>query len=279
MDQSDLRRPRRRRILAARLVDEPLSRYVLGFEGHFASLAVSIALVAAAVVIAPAAPSFAHPTERELRDAFDERQRCEADVASADRIDPAHLGMSEADLRRAVEELRQDPLPGESDLRTEQGPIRWVRDAAGGVARIEYESWHDRVYRIRWQLSAAFERPVLDELARRGRTCFGVPEFDQTFEAEPGSPRATLRRIGWIHGDRRIELRQLHPLRGGRVFLSVTTSATIREIGAAGLAGFPEPDRSESWWRRPTAPPRPATAEERKQLGDAFVRLLSQLDH
>ena len=118
-----------------------------------------------------------------------------------------------------------------------------------------------------------------DELLGRARKCFGRPEYDQTFEAEPGSSAATLRRIAWSHDERRIELRQLHPLRGGPVFLSVSAAAALRELGAAGLAPFPEPARSEPWWQRSLAPPKPLEPEESAALGDAFVRLLAQLDH
>lgn len=224
-------------------------------------------------------PGFAHPTDSELREAHEARQRCEATIPLEEQIDPARLGMSEAELRAAVAGLRRDPPAEQADPRTEQGLTRWVLDASAALAGIEYELWQGSVYRIRWRLPVKFERPVLDELVRRGSICFGPPDYDQKFEAEPGSPVATLRRIGWTHGDRRIELRQLHPLRGGPVYLSVTRSAVLREIGAAKLTPFPVPDRSGPWWQRSMQALRPATDEEQKKLGSAFLGLLSQLDH
>jgi hypothetical protein len=237
-------------------------------------------MVSAVVGLAiPTTSVHAHPTDLELRQAFEELALCESDSAPADRVDAARLGMTESELRQAVDGLRRDPPASEADSDSERGPVRWLRDAQGELQGVEYESWQDRVYRIRWQLSPSFERPVFGEFLRRAEICFGTPEYDQTFEAEPGSPKATLRRVAWIHGDRRIELRQLHPLRGDRVYLTITTSETLREIAAAGFRVFPEPDRSEPWWRRPTQAPRPATADERDALGRRFAALLSQLDH
>ncbi len=229
-------------------------------------------------MLAAALPVVAHPSDRELQQAREERERCAADPAPADPVDAGRLAMSEAELRSAVEGLRQEPAAG-TDPREARGLERYVRQATDPLAGVEYELWQDRVYRIRWRLATSFERPVLDELSRRARTCFGEPEYDQTFEAEPGSPKATLRRIGWRHGDRQIELRQLHPLRGGPVYLSVSRRATLREIGTAGVVPFSEPDRSAPWWQRSLEAPRPVTPEEREELGLAVLGLLSQLDH
>ena len=230
------------------------------------------------MLIAAAQAGVAHPTEETLRGARAERAACEVDVPAAERVDPARLGMSLAQLREAVGPLQQDPEPA-AGAETNDAPTRWLRDAGGDLARVEYELFRDSVYRIRWQLSPEYERPALDGLSRRAQRCFGAPRFDQKFEAEPGSPAATLRRIGWTHGERRIELRQLHPLRGGPVFLSISSNTALRALGKAGHAPFPEPDRSEPWWQRETSPLEPVTAEEQSALDDRFARLLAQLDH
>lgn len=237
----------------------------------------------------PTAAVRAHPSEVEMLRASAERELCEPDVtnvtnvAEVARVDPVRLGMTESDLVIVALGAHRDPSvdapEAEARATSMTRPIRWERAADGDLQRVEYESWQQRVYRIRWQLADAFERPVFDEFVRRGEICFGSPEYDQTFEAEPGSAKATLRRVAWRHGERLIELRQLHPLRGGPVYLTVTTVETIREIAAAGSRAFPDPDRSEPWWRRPTEQVRPATDEERETLGGRFARLLSQVDH
>lgn len=226
-------------------------------------------------------PAHAHPTDHEIREAWEDRQRCESGVARGERVDSARLGMTNAELQVAVEGLQPDPTvaPEISEPLLEKGLRRWIRQASGELQTVEYELWQDRVYRIRWRLGKSFERPMLDEFARHGETCFGRPEFDQTFEAEPGSPAATLRRIGWIHDKRRVEIRQLHPLRGGPVYLTVSDGPILRELGVAGLGPFPEPSKSKPWWQRSTAPLSPVSAEEQHELGQAFLGLLSQLDH
>lgn len=235
-----------------------------------------IRVCAVAILVATAQSALAHPTDSELRAAREERKRCEAEVAAAARIDPVQLGTSEQELQAAVAGLRIEAERGAAAAKELK---RWTRTASGDVAQVQYELFDDRIYRIRWQLAKRFERPVLDELIGRARKCFGRPEYDQTFEAEPGSSAATLRRIVWNHDERRIELRQLHPLRGGPVFLSVSAAPTLRELGTAGLAPFPEPARSAPWWQRSLEPPKPVEPEESAALGDAFVQLLAQLDH
>lgn len=187
--------------------------------------------------------------------------------------------MSSAELRSAVKDLRQDPPTAEPDERAERGLTRWVSDGRGDLSSVEYELWQDRVYRIRWRLSEDFERPVIDVYSDRAKVCFGRPDYDQKFEAEPGSGHATFHRIGWTHGERRIEVRQLHPLRGGPVYLSVSDNAILREVSSSSVAMFPEPERSAPWWQRSMRLPEPASEEERERLGSSFLLLLSQLDH
>lgn len=231
-------------------------------------------------------PAISHPTDRELLDAQAEARRCVADTAASARLDPIRIGTTVEALRARFDEAELGlqvagaPTPGsESIPAPSERPARFERESAGNLARVEYESWRGSVYRIRWRLADRFERPMLDEFSRRASTCFGPPEFDQTFRAEPGSADATIRRIGWTHGERRIELRQLHPLRGGPVYLTVTSEKTMRALARAGLSGFPPPRSTEPWWRRSLEAPRPVAPEERKRLGDAFQGLLSQLDH
>lgn len=221
----------------------------------------------------------AHPTDLELHRAYEERQLCETSIAAVERVDPVRLGMREDELKAAVEGLRRESPASDSVAAADVDPVRWIWEPGHELLSVEYEVWHGRVYRIRWQLAEDFERPVFDELRRRGDLCFGPPDHDQIFEAKPGSPKATLRRVTWSHGDRRIELRQLHPLHGGPVYLTIQLTEPRREIAASGARAAPDPDRTGPWWRRPAAPLRPATDAEREALGNRFAKLLAQLDH
>lgn len=216
----------------------------------------------------------AHPTDEALHAAAAERAQCAGSVADESaRLDRARIGMSEADLREQVGPLLPPVTkPG-------AGPRRLSREATAPLSRVEYDLMDGTVYAIRWRLDTSFERPVLDELVRRAGVCLGRAEYDQTIEAEPGSADATLRRIGWKHGDRMIELRQLHPLHGGAVYLTVRSNERIRAMGEAGMAPLPEPDRSAPWWQRSIKPVELADEGERKRLGDRFTALLTQLDH
>lgn len=231
----------------------------------------------------------AHPTDEQILESLADRRACSSgdagdagDSRDDTGIDPVRLGMVEAELRARVTGLRRDPAP-------ESAPDRddlqlWSRDIdveseSEDVARIQYELWQGRVYRIRWRLAPAFERPIFDELAERGRFCLGAVDLDQTFEAEPGSAEATLRRVVWTHADRRIELRQLHPLAGGPVYLSATDLEALRAIGSAERAPFPDPSRSAPWWTRSLRPPKPVAAEERGRLGRRFLVLIGELSH
>ena len=236
-------------------------------------------LVGLALGLVAASAPRAHPTPEALRQASEERARCERPPEDSVPVDAGRIAMSLKALRAAVPELAPDAA-GESPTVDSGSDLLQLSRAAGeGLSRVEYDLWQGRVYRIRWRLAERFERPVMDELARVGRICLGRPEYDQTIEAEPGSPVATLRRVGWRHDERRIELRQLHPLGGGPVYLSVTHAPTLREMGASGRPPPPEPDRTGAWWKRPTKRPRPVTDEERAALGRAFLDLLAQLDH
>jgi len=260
--------------------------------------------------------ALAHPTDEQVLESLENRRACnprhEGKSPDETEIDPIRLGMTETELRARVAGLRRDTgvgiAPGTDAVpETHPGlhsgmhsgmhpdahadtdePQRWSRDverddegrgAGDDVVRIQYELWQGRVYRIRWRLAPAFERPIFDELAERGRFCLGTADLDQTFEAEPGSAEATLRRVVWTHEDRRIELRQLHPLGGGPVYLSATDLAALRAMGAAERAPFPDPSRSAPWWQRSLRPPKPADPEERAHLGRRFLALIGELSH
>lgn len=265
---------------------------------------ISVWWVIASLAVAPLAAlaALAHPTDQQILESLADRRACdtghEGERPDGMEIDPARLGMTEAELRARVAGLRRDTVLGTS---SETDALqRWSRevgtgvegedgngtedgkkagDEAGDVVLIQYELWQGRVYRIRWRLAPAFERPIFDELAERGRFCLGEADLDQTFEAEPGSADATLRRVVWTHESRRIELRQLHPLGGGPVYLSATDVATLRAIGAEERAPFPDPSRSAPWWTRSLRPPKPAAPEERARLGKRFLSLIGELSH
>jgi hypothetical protein len=251
--------------------------------------------------VAPVA-ALAHPTDQQILESLADRRACESGHGSKSpdgtEIDPARLGMTEAALRAHVAGLRRDDALGTSpetdalqrwsrevgtgtdtDTDTDIDTSAEGKDGDGDVVLIQYELWQGRVYRIRWRLAPAFERPIFDELAERGRFCLGTVDLDQTFEAEPGSAEATLRRVVWTHESRRIELRQLHPLGGGPVYLSVTDLEALRAIGAAERAPFPDPSRSAPWWTRSLRPPKPADPEERARLGRRFLALIGEFSH
>lgn len=255
-----------------------MARIALGVALGLASVAVTSFEVAA------------HPTDREILDTMADRRACEAsargeDGASIDSM--VRLGMTEAELRASVAGLERD---SSASVGEEDDLQRWVLEVSGDpsrgssagvseVSEVQYELWLGRLYRIRWRLAPSFERPIFDELVARGELCLGPVDLDQTFEAEPGSSDATLRRARWTHGDLRIELRQLHPLAGGPVYLSATDSRALREMGAAGRAPFPSPSQTAPWWMRSARVPEPPTAQERKRLGQRFLRLIGDLSH
>lgn len=261
------------------------------------------AVASVALTLVPAlAPlgARAHPTDEQILESIADRRACdsghEGKSPDGTNIDPARLGMTETELRARVAGVRRnthvgrspytgtgtdtDPEPGTDELQ------RWSRDVDPendgqdeDIVLIQYELWQGRVYRIRWRLAPAFERPIFEELAERGRFCLGTADLDQTFEAEPGSAQATLRRVVWTHENRRIELRQLHPLGGGPVYLSATDLEALRAMGAAERAPFPDPSRSGPWWTRSLRPPKPADPGERAQLGRRFLALIGELSH
>ncbi len=103
-----------------------------------------------------------------------------------------------------------------------------------------------------------------------------VPIQYQLIEGKFGSGRATLRRAAWRSGTRSLEVRQLNPLVGGPVFLTLSDQAKIRSILASGGTAAPEPDSIGPWWQKPVNPSAPLTVRERKALLAAFDVVLAR---
>ena len=211
--------------------------------------------------------AFGHPSP-ESREA---RALCARTVPSKARLDPVDLGQSEGSLREAFgRALTGEPQCGSSRL--------WRTHFGDDVAVFEYDLHAGRVYRIRWRLAERFEVPALDVLLARGRVCFGPPAYDQTLEPKVGHPRPVVRRIGWRHGGRRVELRQVNPLTGGPVYLSIADETALEAANKAGAEPPVASTPAGSWWRQPRRTRIPGKAE-RRALGDAFGVLLAELDH
>jgi hypothetical protein len=230
----------------------------------------------------------AHPTDEELARAHEDRRVCSQEIPAEALLDPVRLGLAEEALRALFGEAL---TPGEMDEPegSEGGgdaprpgavaPQRLERQGEGDVSRVAYELWEGRVYRIRWRLAPHFERPLLDALIERARTCWGRPEHDQTILAEPGVAEASLRRVTWQRGDRSVEVRQLHPLRGGPLYLTTTDLETVRAMGRAGVGPLGPPEWTGPWWARGAAPVVLAEREETQRLSHAFVHLLAHVDY
>jgi hypothetical protein len=144
---------------------------------------------------------------------------------------------------------------------------------------VEYELFRGAIYRIRWQLADRFEAPILDDLLHQAEHCYGPPKYDQTIEAKIGSGEATRRRIGWQHTGRLLEVRQLNPLAGGPIYLTVTDLAASHDLIAARGSLAPEPERrAEPWWKRSGGAPKVPSDQVRSQLVRAFAATLSMTD-
>lgn len=256
----------------------------------------------ALLLAVPAAPLRAHdtgsPHEAPVVDLRD---------TGSGPLDPARLGTSENRLRELFgEALRETPIDkprplleqirersalaaGEAEAETSDGDteaadrfpgqVRLTRPVdRAGLHLAQYELFDEKVYRIRWQLAEPFERPIMDALVAVATAQLGPPAYDQLLKAKLGSPKAELRRAGWRRGDRTLEVRQLHPLYGGPVYLSVTDGATAGEILASQGSPMPEPDSTGPWRERTRAEPKALTPYERETLANAFRALLAQAD-
>ena len=247
-----------------------------------AGLALVAVLVAAP--LASLAEPFAEPArlgmpEAELRALFG-ASLSEVDVRTAR---PAHLPVEESggahDGDGEAGEGADAPSPrkaGEGDASPYRDQTRLARRVAeGDVRRVEYDLHAGRVVRIRWRLAERFEQPVMDALVARLSARLGPSDYDQTIEARLGSGKATLRRAGWTTGERGLEVRQLHPLTGGPLFVARSDLAALRQIVSAGGVVMPEPDTSEAWWRRPQAEPRLPTSKEIEERVAAVEALVA----
>jgi hypothetical protein len=86
------------------------------------------------------------------------------------------------------------------------------------------------------------------------------------------------RRTGWRRGSHTLEVRQLHPVTGGPVYLTLSDETAIREIIAARGAVQYEPDSIGPWWEKPVKRPTPLTHEESHSLPRSIDALLGQID-
>lgn len=156
------------------------------------------------------------------------------------------------------------------------GQLRLVRaPKQGSIRRVEYELFHNSVYRVRWQLALRFERPIMAALVANLTAQFGKPYYDQLIEGKFGSGRATLRRAAWRSENRTLEVRQLNPLVGGPVFLTLSDLAQIKTIISSGGTAAPEPDSIGPWWQDPLKTPPPVTPREREALVAAFAQVVA----
>jgi len=239
-----------------------------------------------------------HPTAEDLRERALRARLCSPTENPGEPFDSVHVGSDEAALRAAwgaalqpqpIEHLDPDfqrlarppeaeaagappgPDPFADQLRLRRMP------AAGDVRAVEYELFRGRVYRIRWELSDRFQAPLMDDFVHQASHCYGPPRYDQILKAKLGSGEATRRRAGWEREGRLLEIRQLNPLGGGPLFVSVTDRAIGEAIIAARGSLAPEPERrAEAWWQRQQRPQAPSSAEERSALVRAFAAVLSQ---
>ena len=197
----------------------------------------------------------------------------------------------EVSLPRSVGErvraLAADPLAAEPD---DVAPEPQERVAFAGqerlarlvgddpdVARIEYDVVDGRVYRVRWQLTERFERPIMAAVVEHLRGRLGAPVFDQRIAAKLGSGKSDLWRARWQAGQRALDVRQLHPMTGGPLFVTLSDLAALQRIIDAGRVALPEPTVSEDWWRKPQRPLALVPADERELLLEGVDRMLERV--
>jgi hypothetical protein len=198
-------------------------------------------------------------------------------AAWGDALQPQKIEHLDPDFQRLA---RRPP----SDDSTKAGPdpyadqLRLKRVLTEGDVRVvEYELFRGRVYRIRWKLSERFHAPIMDDFVHQAAHCYGPFLYDQTIEAKLGSGESTLRRAGWERSGRLLEIRQLNPLGGGPLFVTVTDRKISKAIIAARGTLAPEPERrSEPWWQRKDTSPAPPSESERNALVRALAAVLSK---
>ena len=240
----------------------------------------------------------AHPTTEDLRERAIRAKLCTPVKNAGKPFDSVQLGAEEPKLRAAwgdalqpqkiehlgpdFQRLAQPPEVDDSNAREGADPyadqLRLLRVLAkGDVRRVEYELFRGRVYRIRWELSDRYHAPIMDDFVQQAAECYGPFRYDQTIEAKLGSGESTLRRAGWERNGRLLEIRQLNPLGGGPLFVTMTDRKISKAIIAARGNLAPEPKRrSEPWWQRQNPSPAPPSEAERSALVQAFAAVLSQ---
>jgi len=240
----------------------------------------------------------AHPTSDDLRERATRAKLCTPAENPGKPFDSVQLGAEESKLRTAwgdalqpetiehlgpdFQRLAQRPEADDSGAKAGADPyadqLRLKRVLAkGDVRSVEYELFRGHVYRIRWELSDRFHAPIMDDFVQQAAECYGPFRYDQTIEAKLGSGESTLRRAGWERHDRLLEIRQLNPLGGGPLFVTMTDRKISKAIIAARGNLAPEPKRrSEPWWQRQNPSPAPPSEAERSALVQAFAAVLSQ---
>jgi hypothetical protein len=222
----------------------------------------------------PARAGVLGTTEEELRAQFGDALRSvklERPLALTEQIAAARGGSAAAEPSETGAAAAEPPDPF-----AEQ--VRLAREVGSrDVRRVEYELFRGRVYRVRWQLDDRFERPIMDSLVARLRERFGKPAYDQTIEGKFASGRATLRRAAWRRETRVLEVRQLHPLNGGPLFLTLSDEPALRAIVASRGTVAPEPESSGPWWQEPQKPTGIPTSQERDSLLQSVDGLLSRI--
>jgi len=179
-------------------------------------------------------------------------------------IRPSTPGAGDEPADRAPGDQEAASSEAKSPFKDQHRLVQKVR--AGDISQVEYELFQDRVYRIRWQLAERFERPLIDPLVAHLTAKLGKPYYDQLIEGKFGSGRATFRRAAWRSGDRNLEIRQLNPLVGGSIFLTLSDVSTVRTIVASGGTAAPEPDSIGRWWTKPIRAPKPMSVAESEAL-------------
>jgi len=240
----------------------------------------------------------AHPTGEDLRERESRAKLCTPAENPGAPFDSVQLGAAEKKLRAAwgdalqpqtIEHLGPDfqrlaprPEPDDSGAKVGANPyadqLRLRRVLTeGDVRSVEYELFRGHVYRIRWELSDRFHAPIMADFVQQAAQCYGPFRYDQTIEAKLGSGESTFRRAGWERDGRLLEIRQLNPLGGGPLFVTMTDRKISKAIIAARGSLAPEPKRrSEPWWQRKDRSPAPPSDDERSALVRALAAVLSQ---
>ncbi len=249
------------------------------------------------ILLAPSLAA-AHPTGEDLRERAIRAKRCTPAENPGEPFDSVQLGAEERKLRTAwgdalqsqkIEHLGPDfqrlarpPAADDSGAKAGANPyadqlrLRRVL-TAGDVRSVEYELFRGQVYRIRWELSDRFHAPIMDDFVHQAAHCYGPFRYDQTIEAKLGSGESTFRRAGWERDGRLLEIRQLNPLGGGPLFVTVTDRKISKAIISARGSLAPEPTRHpKPWWQRQNTSPAPPSDDERRALVRALAAVLSQ---